>query len=121
VSAVGQRGNSPEQPPMDDELSTMTFEQAVSELEEIVRKLEEGKSSLEEALRLFERGVKLAKFCEHKLEWVERRLQMVIRTPNGRIELRDFDVSEENAQEGASRMTSDEMSGAPSTDEGLPF
>ncbi|MFA4044925.1 MAG: hypothetical protein HZRFUVUK_001733 [Candidatus Fervidibacterota bacterium] len=73
----------------------MTFEQAIKELEEIVAKLESGKTSLEEALKLFERGVKLAKLCERKLRRVERRLKMVVKTEEGEIEFRDFELEEE--------------------------
>lgn len=125
MNSLIRRDDSHGQSCPDEELCGMTFEQAVKELEEIVQKLEEGKAPLEEALRLFERGAKLAKFCEHKLEWVEKRLQMVVRTPDGRIELRDIEVAEEVTQEREAKLAPNEVSGEflPTTDEdeGLPI
>ncbi|HID05992.1 MAG TPA: exodeoxyribonuclease VII small subunit [Armatimonadetes bacterium] len=84
----------------DPELAELTFEQALKELEEIVAKLEEGQAPLEESLMLFERGAKLAKFCERKLDWVERKIKMVVLTDEGEIQFRDFETEVDESAEG---------------------
>lgn len=72
----------------DDEV---TFEQAVKRLEEIVEKLEEGQVPLDESLQLFEEGVKLSRFCNAKLEEIERKIEILTKTESGKLKATPFD------------------------------
>ncbi len=55
------------------DVSSLSFEKALSELEDIVRQLETGKSSLEDAIGAYERGAALKKHCETKLNEAKSR------------------------------------------------
>ncbi len=59
---------------MSAEASSLTFEQALSELEEIVQKLEAGDASLDEAIEAYSRGIELKNQCQKRLE--SARLQV---------------------------------------------
>ena len=58
-------------------MSELTFEQAVTELEEIIKKLEDGKMPLEDAVTAFERGAFLKKICEEKLKNAQLKIEML--------------------------------------------
>lgn len=66
-----------------DDLSTYTYESAVSELEEIIKKLETGNSSLEEAMSLYQRGILLSNFCSIQLENAEKKIMMLADSVGG--------------------------------------
>ena len=55
------------------DISSLSFEAALSELEKIVRKLEDGKANLEDAIGAYERGALLKKHCEGKLKEAKAR------------------------------------------------
>jgi exodeoxyribonuclease VII small subunit len=59
---------------MSAEASSLTFEQALSELEQIVQKLEAGDASLDDAINAYSRGIELKNQCQHRLE--SARLQV---------------------------------------------
>jgi exodeoxyribonuclease VII small subunit len=76
------------------------FETALEELERVVEQLESGDLSLEEALAAFEKGVGLVKQCNQKLNEVERRLELLVKDKEGKLELQPVeDVSEGAADE----------------------
>ena len=54
---------SRETPPAND-VSALSFEQAMKELEDIVRRLESGQVKLDEAVSAYERGAALKAHCE---------------------------------------------------------
>jgi exodeoxyribonuclease VII small subunit len=66
------------------------FEAALDQLETIVRKLEEGELPLDESLRMFEEGVRLARLCSGKLDAAERRIEVLIKSEEGRPETAPF-------------------------------
>lgn len=68
-----------------------TFESALEELKSIVQALEKGDRSLEESLLLFEKGVGLITFCSRKLDEVERRVELLVKTQGGELETRSFE------------------------------
>lgn len=68
---------------MEQQLETLSFEEALSLLEEAVRQLEEGDLNLEEALTIFERGQALAQYCSQKLESASLRIEQLM--ANGEI------------------------------------
>jgi exodeoxyribonuclease VII small subunit len=59
---------------MSAEASSLTFEQALSELEQIVQKLEAGDASLDDAINAYSRGIELKNQCQRRLE--SARLQV---------------------------------------------
>lgn len=53
----------------------LTFESAQRELEQVVERLERGEASLDEAIALWERGEELLRFCLHRLETAEGKVE----------------------------------------------
>jgi len=68
---------------MADDLSSLSFEDALAELERIVRGLEGGQQKLEEAIGAYERGAQLRRLCEAKLAQVENRVQAIVESAGG--------------------------------------
>jgi exodeoxyribonuclease VII small subunit len=66
------------------------FEASLAALERVVRELERGDLPLEESLKLFEQGVKLSRECQERLNQAERRVEILLRDPEGRPVLRAF-------------------------------
>ncbi|MEO1130426.1 MAG: exodeoxyribonuclease VII small subunit [Planctomycetota bacterium] len=59
----------------DDDLSSMTFEQAIASLESINDRIESGEIGLEESLLEYERGMKLIAHCRAVLDQAEQRVE----------------------------------------------
>ncbi|MFA5422526.1 MAG: exodeoxyribonuclease VII small subunit [Phycisphaerae bacterium] len=60
-----------------NDVSKMTFEQAITELGGIVEKIEQGKIPLDDSLGQYERGMALIKHCRCILEKAEKRIEKV--------------------------------------------
>lgn len=60
---------------MSDDVSKLSFEQAVGELESTVQRLESGDLSLTEAIALYERGMRLVQHCNDALDAAELQVQ----------------------------------------------
>ena len=60
-----------------NDIQSMSYEKAFSELEQIVSGLETNQNSLEEALALFERGQALARHCSELLDGAELKVQQL--------------------------------------------
>jgi exodeoxyribonuclease VII small subunit len=58
-----------------------------------VEQLESGDLSLEDSLEIFERGVGLVKFCNEKLNEVEKKIEILVRGKDGTPQLKTFDTS----------------------------
>ncbi|HKY33583.1 MAG TPA: exodeoxyribonuclease VII small subunit [Candidatus Polarisedimenticolia bacterium] len=69
----------------------LSFEKALEKLEAIVRKLEEGDLPLDDSLKMFEEGVKLVRLCGGKLDAAERRIEILMKSEEGRLETTPFD------------------------------
>ena len=63
------------------------FEQALAELEEVVEQLESGALPLDDSLAAFEKGVGLVKFCNQKLNEVEKKIELLLKDKDGRLQL----------------------------------
>ncbi len=74
-----------------DDVSKLTFEDALAELDQIVRGLEGGALKLDVAIEAFERGVKLRRHCEAKLAEVEARVEALVQQPDGSLTPRPLD------------------------------
>jgi exodeoxyribonuclease VII small subunit len=59
------------------------FDQVLDRLKGLVDKLEHGTLTLEEALRTFEEGVSLARRGHAILDAAEKRVEMLVRGPEG--------------------------------------
>ncbi|MEM8775031.1 MAG: exodeoxyribonuclease VII small subunit [Pseudomonadota bacterium] len=68
----------------DNEISSMSFEEAMKALEEVVTKLEKGDVALEESIALYERGAELKKRCELKLEEAEEKVRAITLDQDGK-------------------------------------
>jgi exodeoxyribonuclease VII small subunit len=64
------------------------FESALEELEQVVEQLESGELSLEDSLSAFEKGVGLVKFCNQKLNEVEKKIEMLVKDKEGKLQLK---------------------------------
>lgn len=60
-----------------NEIQTLSYEKAFTELEEIVYGLETNSKTLEEAMALFERGQALAQHCANLLDQAELRVRQL--------------------------------------------
>jgi exodeoxyribonuclease VII small subunit len=72
------------------EKKELTFEQSLERLEEIVEKLEAGHVPLDESLKLFEEGIKLSRFCNAKLEEIERKIEVLTKGEGGELKSEPF-------------------------------
>ena len=76
---------------MEPEPEKKKFEDAIEDLEKIVERLESGELSLEEALAAFEDGVRLIKICNQKLAEVEKKIELLVKDKDGKLQLRPLD------------------------------
>jgi exodeoxyribonuclease VII small subunit len=79
------------------------FEEAIEELEKVVERLESGELSLEESLAAFEEGVGLVKFCNQKLTEVEKKIELLVKDKDGKLQLRAMDDMADNEPEDEER------------------
>jgi exodeoxyribonuclease VII small subunit len=79
------------------------FEVALEELEGVVEQLETGELALEESLVAFERGVGLVKYCNQKLTEVEKKIEMLVKDKEGKLQFRALDAvtTEDSDEDGA--------------------
>lgn len=77
---------------IDAAITTLSFEQALSELETIVRDLETGKAPLEESIGAYERGIALKNHCEKKLKEAQSKIEKITLQPNGSVTTEPFDI-----------------------------
>ena len=67
------------------------FETSLKKLEKIVSDLENGDLPLEESIKTFEEGVKLTKHCQNLLSKAELKMQKLVESKDGSIDLETFD------------------------------
>lgn len=68
----------------------MKFEDALKKLEKTVEELESGDLSLDDSLKRYEEGVKLAQFCSKKLDSARRKVEVLVKGGNGKLEAKTF-------------------------------
>jgi len=71
------------------------FEKAFQDLEKIVQRLESEEIPLDESLQLFEEGIRLSRFCNQKLEEVEKKIELILADAKGQPVTEPFEISEE--------------------------
>ena len=67
------------------------FETSLKKLEKIVSDLENGDLPLEESIKTFEEGVKLTKHCQNLLSKAELKIQKLVESKDGSVDLEAFD------------------------------
>ncbi len=81
------------------EAAPANFEAQLASLERIVRELERGDLPLERSLELFEEGVRLSRECQERLNEAERRIEVLLRAPDGSALVAPFGAGEFDAEE----------------------
>ncbi len=76
---------------MADDITGLSFEDALTQLEVIVRDLEGGKQKLEQAITAYERGAALRKHCEAKLAEADARVQAIVERADGSLAVKAMD------------------------------
>ena len=66
-----------------NEISALSFEEAMKELEGVVRDLESGNVELEKSIALYEQGARLKAHCEKKLKEAEEKVARITLGPDG--------------------------------------
>ena len=74
------------------------FEKAFQQLEKIVQRLESEELPLDESLQLFEEGIRLSRFCNQKLEEVEKKIELILADANGQPRVEPFEEAELDAE-----------------------
>jgi exodeoxyribonuclease VII small subunit len=67
-----------------DDISTLSFEDAMKQLETIVKRLEEGNVELEESIAIYARGEALKKRCDDLLRNAEEKIQKITLGADGK-------------------------------------
>jgi exodeoxyribonuclease VII small subunit len=70
---------------MKDDISAMSFEEALKELESILARIDMGEEKLENAVAAFERAAKLRIHCEKKLNSARLRIEKVVGSAEGKV------------------------------------
>jgi exodeoxyribonuclease VII small subunit len=68
------------------------FERALEELEEVVEQLETGELPLDESLVAFEKGVGLVVFCNQKLTEAEKKIELLVKDKEGKMQFKVLDA-----------------------------
>lgn len=74
-------------------MAEIKFEDALKKLEKIVTDLEDGSLSLDDALDKYEEGIKLSKLCAKRLELAKKKVEILMKSEDGSVELKPFDES----------------------------
>ena len=69
-----------------NDISDLSFEQALAELERIVAELESGQAPLERSIEMYERGARLKAHCESRLEAARLRVEKIVMGPGGQAD-----------------------------------
>jgi exodeoxyribonuclease VII small subunit len=78
------------------------FEKAFQQLETIVKRLESEELPLDEALQLFEQGIALSRFCNQKLEEVEKKIELILADAKGQPRIAPFESEVDEDEDAAS-------------------
>ena len=66
------------------DITGMSFEQALSALEGIVQQLERGDVPLDQSINLYERGEALRAACQQRLDAAQARIERIVTAADGR-------------------------------------
>ncbi|MDF2096240.1 exodeoxyribonuclease VII small subunit [Aquibaculum arenosum] len=60
-----------------EDVTKLSFEEALEELKDIVKRLESGEGRLDEAIEAYERGANLKQQCEKKLQEAQAKIERI--------------------------------------------
>jgi exodeoxyribonuclease VII small subunit len=66
-----------------NDITKLSFEQAIKELTGIVGKIEQGEITLQDSIQQYERGMTLIKHCRKILQEAEKRIEKIASEQNG--------------------------------------
>ena len=69
--------------PGGNDISAMSFEQALAALEDVVRQLERGDVPLDQSIALYEHGEKLRAACQGRLDAAQARIERIVTGAGG--------------------------------------
>lgn len=75
---------------MENDITKLSFEDALKELENLKVKMESGNIPLDDALMLFERGNALKAHCERILANAKMKVEKIIDNKDGSIDITAF-------------------------------
>jgi exodeoxyribonuclease VII small subunit len=84
------------------------FEDQLEDLEAIVTRIDSGELSLEESIAAFESGVGLVRSLNHKLDEVERRVEVLMRGAGGDLKSAPYEGETGAADNGGTKKGDDE-------------
>lgn len=96
-----------------------SFEKDLEKLEETVRALEEGGLALDDSLKRFEEGIKLAGRCEKALTEAEKKIEILLKNAQGKLQSQPF--SEPEAEQAESAETQEKGGPEEATEDDLLF
>ena len=73
----------------ENEISKLSFEEAINDLQKIVEELENGNVELEKSIELYEKGAKLRIHCEKKLKVAEKKISKISLEKDGEVSVID--------------------------------
>jgi exodeoxyribonuclease VII small subunit len=74
------------------------FEDRLTALETVVERLERGDLTLDDSVKLFEEGVRLSNACKLELEKAEGRIQVLVETQGGGVQVAEMDMEDEDVE-----------------------
>jgi exodeoxyribonuclease VII small subunit len=74
---VAKKGKDMAKDKNQDDISKLSFEQAIKELTGIVEKIEQGEIPLQDSLAQYEKGMALIKHCRDILQKAEKRIEKI--------------------------------------------
>lgn len=84
----------------DDDMTDLTFEQALKRLEEIVEALETDDLDLEKSVQFYEEGVSMYRHCTQQLQRAEKRIDILQANDDGTLTPEPFLMQDENGTTG---------------------
>ena len=77
-----------------EDVSKLTYEEAVIELEKVVATLESGSAALDKSIELYTLGATLKEQCQDKLNSAEEKISVLVQKSGGNgMELKPFATS----------------------------
>jgi len=76
----------------ENDIASLSFEQALKELEVIVRKLEAGQGELESSIADYTRGTALKEHCQKQLENARMKVEKIMQDAGGKVTTASFEA-----------------------------
>jgi exodeoxyribonuclease VII small subunit len=78
----------------EEDVSKLTYEEAITKLEKVVATLESGSAELDKSIELYTLGAKLKEHCQEKLNKAEEKISTLMQKSDGNgMELKPFSTS----------------------------